>query len=236
VMPDHIRATLKSIYRYNYKRSLENHDNVERTFALNEEAAMVICDYGTAPRPRIPFPYFGEVMTGFEHSTAALMLYSGMIGEGLECIENIRARYDGEKRNPWDEAECGHHYARAMASWTGFVALSGFAYDGSQAAIVAVPRVPHEKFECFWSTGAGWGTFSYGPTGAKGSQLTIRVLAGKLECKSIEMSGAGAVTSVSSNGQEHAHTSHPKDERTVFRLVEPITLAEGNELKLEIHA
>ena len=236
VMPDHIRATLKSIYRYNYKRSLENHDNVERTFALNEEAAMVICDYGTAPRPRIPFPYFGEVMTGFEHSTAALMLYSGMIGEGLECIENIRARYDGEKRNPWDEAECGHHYARAMASWTGFVALSGFAYDGSQAAIVAVPRVPHEKFECFWSTGAGWGTFSYGPTGAKGSQLTIRVLAGKLDCKSIEMSGAGAVTSVSSNGQEHAHTSHPKDERTVFRLVEPITLAEGNELKLEIHA
>lgn len=66
---------------------------------------MVICDYGTSVRPRIPFPYFAEVMTGFEHSTAALMLYSDMVEEGVECIENIRARYDGEKRNPWDEAE-----------------------------------------------------------------------------------------------------------------------------------
>ncbi len=118
VSQEHVRATLQSIYKYNYKRSLDNHDNVERTFALNNEAAMVICDYATAPRPRIPFPYFAEVMTGFEHSTAALMLYSGMIDQGVESIGNIRSRYDGEKRNPWDEAECGHHYARAMASWT----------------------------------------------------------------------------------------------------------------------
>ncbi|MEA2260599.1 MAG: non-lysosomal glucosylceramidase, partial [Acidobacteriaceae bacterium] len=112
VSQEHVQATLQSIYKYNYKRSLDNHDNVERTFALNDEAAMVICDYATAPRPRIPFPYFAEVMTGFEHSTAALMLYSGMIDQGVESIGNIRSRYDGEKRNPWDEAECGHHYAR----------------------------------------------------------------------------------------------------------------------------
>ena len=112
-----------------------------RTFALNDEGALVICDYGTAPRPRIPFPYFAEVMTGFEYSTAVLMLYSGMIEQGLECIQNIRSRYDGEKRNPWDEAECGHHYARAMASWSGIVALSGFEYDGSQGAHCLLCRV-----------------------------------------------------------------------------------------------
>ncbi len=149
VAQEHVQSTLQSIYKYNYKRSLEEHDNVERTFALNDEAAMVICDYATASRPRIPFPYFAEVMTGFEHSTAALMLYSGMVEQGVESIRNIRSRYDGEKRNPWDEAECGHHYARAMASWTSVVALSGFHYDGPKASVVAVPRVPHERIRVF---------------------------------------------------------------------------------------
>src|SRR6202000_3422301 len=86
VSQDNVRTTLASIYKYNYKRNLEEHDNVERTFAVDDEAAMVICDYATAPRPRIPFPYFAEVMTGFEHSTAALMLYVGMVPQGLEAI------------------------------------------------------------------------------------------------------------------------------------------------------
>ena len=89
VAQEHVQSTLQSIYKYNYKRSLEGHDNVERTFALNDEAAMVICDYGTAPRPRIPFPYFAEVMTGFEHSTAALMMYCGMVEQGIESIRTF---------------------------------------------------------------------------------------------------------------------------------------------------
>ncbi len=161
VSEERMQKTLRSIYRYNYKRSLTEHNNVERTFALNDEAAMVICDYGKATRPRIPFPYFAEVMTGFEHSTAALMIYSGMVKEGVECIGNIRARYDGEKRNPWDEAECGHHYARAMASWTSLVATSGFHYDGETGHVVAVPAIDHTSFQSFWSTGTGWGTFAY---------------------------------------------------------------------------
>jgi len=139
ISPEHLGTALQSIYRYNYKRTLTDHDNVERTFALNDEAAMVICDYGKAPRPHIPFPYFAEVMTGFEYATAALMIGSGMRDESTECIRNVRARYDGEKRNPWDEAECGHHYARAMASWSSVVALSGFDYDGQNSAIVVLP-------------------------------------------------------------------------------------------------
>ena len=65
---------------------------------------MVICDYGKGKRPHIPFPYFAEAMTGFEYSTAAHMLYANMEPQGIECIRNIRNRYDGEKRNPWDEA------------------------------------------------------------------------------------------------------------------------------------
>jgi non-lysosomal glucosylceramidase len=236
VSPKNIRATLESIHRYNYKRSLADHDSVQRTYALNEEAAVVVCDYGKAVRPTIPFPYYAEAWTGLEYSTAALMFYSGMVAEGVEYIENLRARYDGEKRNPWDEAECGHHYARAMASWSGVVALSGFEYDGPRAAVVAVPRLPHQRFQCFWSTGTGWGTFSYNGAGTKGGRLSIKVLAGKLPCRSVEMTGSGATTSAAGNGQDHAHTVEQSNGRVVFRLKDLLILAEGNELSLEVHA
>ena len=64
-IPRHIRKTLESIYRYNYKRPLDDHDTVQRTFVLNDEAAMVICDYGKAKRPAIPFPYFAEACDRF---------------------------------------------------------------------------------------------------------------------------------------------------------------------------
>ncbi len=116
--PRNIRTALESIHRYNSRPSLVAHECVERTYALNDESALIVCDYTKPQRPRIPFPYYAEAWTGLEYPAAAHMLYAGMIREGLECVRNSRARYDGEKRNPWDEAECGHHYARAMSAWS----------------------------------------------------------------------------------------------------------------------
>lgn len=236
VQDSNVRKTLQSIYTYNYKRSLENHDNVERTFALNDEAAMVICDYVDSERPHIPFPYFAEVMTGFEHSTAVLMLCSGMIDQGLECIHNIRSRYDGEKRNPWDEAECGHHYARAMAAWSGVVALSGFQYDGAKAALLAIPRIAHSEFQSFWSTGTGWGTFSYKPASGSGSKFSLRVLYGTLELRSCHVSGKGASTSARYNGHSVAHSVQTAIGQSIFHIKDKVVLSENQEIQLEVHA
>lgn len=234
VSPAHVRAALRSIYRYNYKRTLVDHDNLARTFALNNEAAMVICDYADASRPRIPFPYFSEVMTGFEHSTAALMIYSGMVDEGVECIHNIRARYDGEKRNPWDEAECGHHYARAMASWSSFVALSGFQYDAAAASVAAIPRIPHQQFNCFWSTATGWGTFSYRQSGENRSHFVLEVVAGNLPCRSCDITGTGSSAAVRSDGKEYPCSTERGEGHTIVRFDRLIPLAEGNQLQIEL--
>jgi hypothetical protein len=211
VSRQHVRKTLESIYQYNYKRSLATHDTVQRTFALNDEAAMVICDYGKAERPKIPFPYYAEVMTGFEYSTAAHMLYAGMVREGIECIGNIRARYDGEKRNPWDEAECGHHYARAMAAWSGLLALSGFRYHGPTGAVVVAPRITQEPFRCFWATGTGWGTFSI-----EGGKLKLRAIAGSLSCRSCEVRSGG--------------------KSGTAKFDQPFVVGEGREMVVELHA
>jgi non-lysosomal glucosylceramidase len=81
------------------------------------------------------------------------MLYEGMEEEGLEVMKNIRERYNGSKRSPYDEAECGHHYARAMASWSSVLAMSGFHYSGVDKSIRFTERPGHY----FWSNGSAWG-------------------------------------------------------------------------------
>ena len=220
VAPDHIRRTLQSIYRYNYKRIMADHDNVQRTFALNDESALVICDYGKGTRPTVPFPYFAEVMTGFEYTAAMLMLANGMTREGLECIENIRKRYDGERRNPWDESECGPHYARAMAAWTAIPLLSGFRYRGPEKRLSIAPRVAG-PVRSFWSTGTGWGTFSL-----RADQLSITVDFGTLPVETVEGLQAATVTLA---GRPMAHQAIANG----VRLNEPATIAEGQELTLK---
>ncbi len=192
-----VRKTLESIYKYNHKRTLYAHDSVQRTFALNNESALVICDYAKAPRPTIPFPYFAEVMTGFEYSVATHMMYAGMVDKGVECVTNIRSRYDGRRRNPWDEAECGHHYARAMAAWSGILALSGFRCHAERGELSILPAVKKPRFTCFWSTAMAWGVFtqSVGPT-LLSTEVTVH--SGRLDVKScVVPTRAGTGTSYS---------------------------------------
>ncbi len=90
--PANIRTTLASIHRYNYRSSLERHDSVQRVYALNDEAAVLICDYGAAARPRIPFPYYAEAWTGIEYLFATQLLFSGKIDEGMRCYRECPAQ------------------------------------------------------------------------------------------------------------------------------------------------
>lgn len=154
-----MRKALTSIYQYNYRNGMQNAPSVERAFTLNDESALIMCDYSRGERPEIPFPYYSENFTGSEYAAAILMMNHGMVKEGVECIANIRARYDGEKANPWNEAEYGRHYARAMASWGSIPMLSGFRYNGILSELGIHPLIHKRAFRCFWSTPTAWGSF-----------------------------------------------------------------------------
>ena len=179
----HIRKTLASIYKYNYKRDLSRHASVQRVYALNDEAALVICDYTKGTLPEVPMPYYAEIMTGYEYSAAVLMLAHGMVNEGIECIANIRKRYDGEKANPYDETEYGRHYARAMASWAAIPVLSGFRYDARSRSMELAPRVHSHAFACLWSAPTAWGRFEIGS-----DRLKLSVAAGAIALKELAFS------------------------------------------------
>jgi uncharacterized protein (DUF608 family) len=149
---EHVRTTLVSIMKFNYKENFRDHFNCMRSYVLGDESALLMASY-PYERPENPFPYFTEVMTGFEYTAAVGMIYEGLEEEGLKCIRSIRERYDGRKRSPFNEAECGHHYARAMASWAAVLALGGFQYS----AVTGSMQFTARPGKYFWSNGSAWG-------------------------------------------------------------------------------
>ena len=113
---ENLRKTCESIMKWNFLPDFTRHFNNMRTYCAGKESGLLMCSW---PRGRLktPFPYFGEVMTGFEYVAAAEMVFQGMDTDAVKVVKAIRDRHDGLKRNPFNEPECGHNYARSMASW-----------------------------------------------------------------------------------------------------------------------
>ena len=88
-------------------------------------------------------------MCGFEYAAACLMLQEGMERQALEIVSAIRARYDGQKRNPWAEIECGGSYVRSLASYSLLLAYSGLIFDLPHQRMGFRPLKPGSYFFCF---------------------------------------------------------------------------------------
>jgi uncharacterized protein (DUF608 family) len=230
--PAKIRKALQAIYKYNHRSNLFEHDSVQRIYALNDEAAILICDYGKGARPKIPFPYYAEAWTGIEYLVAAQFIHAGMLREGLQTIEDVRRRFDGERRNPWDEPECGHHYARAMSAWSSIVALSGFHYHGTEKQITLMPKLSTRRFTSFWSSGTGWGVFFIGRDEGRAE---VKVTEGTLPLKSIRLGEAVRGTaSVTFNGGTLAHQAKKADGGMELTLDQAITVPAGGSLLIRL--
>lgn len=152
VEPELIRKALESVYRHNFLNPLGDHENLQRVYAVADEPGLILCSWPNGGRPYYPFVYSDEVWTGIEYQVASHLAFAGMRDEAVSIAAGIRKRYDGRRRNPWNEFECGSHYARAMASYGLLLALSGFRYD-------ACDRVAElaQDGRFFFSTPHGWG-------------------------------------------------------------------------------
>ena len=184
----HVRTALKSVYKYNYRSDLSNHPGLERTYALNDEGGVLVATYPLGNRPEIPFPYFGEVWTGMDYQFAATLAFAGMMPESLRVIESARERHDGERRNPWNEQECGHHYARALASWACFAGWSGFRYSAPERELSLMPRTRRQAFRCFWSVPSGWGSFTH-TLKPQEQRLSVQVAEGSIAVQRLAVNG-----------------------------------------------
>jgi non-lysosomal glucosylceramidase len=183
VKPENIRKTMQSIWKYNYVSNFGDHFNNMRSYALGNEAGLIITSYpDPSKRPEVPLSYAFEAWSGLEYTAAAGFLYEGMQDEAIKTMNNVRDRYDGLKRSPFNEEECGNHYARAMAAWSTILAYSKFNYSGVDQKF----SITSNPGRYFWSNGYAWGMAS-----VNGTELTIDVHHGNIPLKTLELKGAG---------------------------------------------
>ncbi|MCL2014881.1 MAG: non-lysosomal glucosylceramidase [Defluviitaleaceae bacterium] len=158
---DNVKSAVKSIFKYNFLEDFSDFNNVQRMYALNENAGLLLCSWPKGGRPEIPFVYSDEVWTGIEYQVASHLIYEGYVDEGLKIVAALRKRHDGTERSPWNEVECGHHYARSLASYGLLLALTGFHCDATAKKLRFKPAVGGgDNFKAFFCCPAGWGLYN----------------------------------------------------------------------------
>ena len=171
---------LLAVYKYNLKRDLSDHANPQRpTYALGREGGLLLCTWPRGGEPSLPFVYSNEVWTGVEYQVASHLMMMGHVEEGLEIVRTARDRYDGRVRNPFNEYECGHWYARALASYALLQGMTGVRYDAVEKSLYIEPSISGD-FRSFLCTTRGYGT-----VGVRDGEPFVEVKHGAIPCEKI---------------------------------------------------
>jgi uncharacterized protein (DUF608 family) len=181
--PLKIKSHLLAVHKYNLKKNLIDHANPQRPdYALGKEGGLLLCTWPKGGKLSLPFVYSDEVWTGIEYQVASHLILTGNVQAGLEIVRTCRERYDGRIRNPFNEYECGHWYARAMSSYGLLQALTGLRYDAVDKILYLDSRVG--DFTCFISTATGFGTVR-----ASKGRPSLKVFYGNIPLNKIIMNG-----------------------------------------------
>jgi len=199
------REALRSLWRYNFATDVGPYRAVHkdgRWFAMPGEAGLLMCTQPDGTDRDFKDPpgswtqvYLNECMNGFEHQAAGHMIWEGLVLEGLAVERAVHDRYDAAKRNPWNEIECGNHYARSMASFGVFLAACGYEYHGPKGSLGFAPRIHPEDFRAAFVTAEGWGSFSQ-KIDAAGHAAAVELKRGSLSLRTLALATSRAVATV----------------------------------------
>ncbi len=182
-----VASHLRAVHQYNLKTDLSDFANPQRpTYACGNEGGLLLCTWPKGGELSLPFVYSNEVWTGIEYQVASHLMRMGMLKEGLEVVRVCRDRYDGRVRNPFNEYECGHWYARAMSSYALLFGLTGARYDAVEKVLYIQPSVKGDFHAFFAASG------SYGTVGVKNGKGFYTPAEGTLDIKEIKYSSRPA--------------------------------------------
>ena len=234
-----VRAALASVWKYCWAPDVTAQNRAhppERWFLSPGDAGLFTC---TWPRSRHLGPkstrYRDEIWTGIEYQVAGHMAWEGMLTEALAICRAIHERYHPRRFNPWNEIECGDHYARALASWGVLLGLAGFEYHGPLGHLGFAPRLTPEDFRCAFTGAEGWGSLAQRRAGARQTN-TIEVAWGRLRVRRLAFElaeGAEAQSAqVRLTGRSLPATLRREGRRCVVELDAPVTVSAGQALEV----
>ncbi len=198
---DHVKKALASLWKYNFTPDVGAYRAAHkpgRWYAMAGEGGLIMCTWprGEGARVAKGFDYyFNECMTGFEYQVAWHMIWEGMVKEGLAIARAIHDRYHASRRNPWNEVECGDHYARAMASYGVFLAACGYEYHGPKGYLGFAPRLAPDNFRAALTTAEGWGTFAQRREGGVRT-ASVEIRWGRLRLRTLALAEGAKPTDV----------------------------------------
>jgi hypothetical protein len=176
--PAKVARHLRAVFRHNFRRDFSDHANPQRpAYAFGDEAGLLLCSWPKGGKLSLPFPYSDEVWTGIEYQVAAHLAMTGQVQEALTIVRAVRDRYDGRWRNPFNEYECGHWYARALSSYGLLQACSGARYDAVDRTMHLTPPRKGD-FRGFIATATGFGT-----VGVKRGKPFLAVKSGTIDVR-----------------------------------------------------
>ncbi len=237
-----VQSALRSIFKYNWRTDLIGFHQSPRVFCAETDKGMLIVTWPKGGRPPHVMLYSDEVWTGTEYQVAGHMIYEGLIEDAYAIIKGARDRYDGIPkpqlgRNPWNEIECGGHYARAMSSWSLFTGLSGFAYDGPNKSMRFTPRVTPKHFKSFFAAAEGWGSLLQ--TRGEGKQGNeIHVVEGQLVVNEIRLAPPAGLKQVVLGGDPVGQTTATvtaEPDGVLVKFDQPIVVKAGQTLTVVLY-
>jgi uncharacterized protein (DUF608 family) len=248
VLPEKETVTaLKSLWRYNFAPDAGGYHNTMgsgRWYAMPGEAGLLMCTFPRSDwdfqkasgkgKPNWAAGYFNECMNGFEHQVAGHMIWEGMTMEGLAIERAVHDRYHASRRNPWNEIECGDHYARSMASYGVYLAAGGFENHGPKQHIGFAPKLTPENFKCAFTSAEGWGSLSQKVEGGK-RKAEISVRWGKLKLKTVALESESAHSATILHQGKPVEVKLKRDgKRVLLTLKHSLEISAGEKIEITV--
>jgi hypothetical protein len=244
---ERVRTALGALWKYNWTPDVGPYRGAHRPgrwYAMPGEAGLIMCTWpkggeeGSGGKANPVFAaYFNECMNGFEYQAAGHMVWEGLVQEGLAVTRSVHDRYHASRRNPWNEVECGDHYARSMASYGVFTAVCGYEHHGPKGHLGFAPRLTPDDFRAAFTAAEGWGTFRQRREG-KSQGATLEVRWGRLRVRTLALdlpAGAAPAKVVVKDGEREVAAEHRLDgTRLLLTLSGEVVVPAGGSLQVLI--
>ncbi|MGH2481040.1 MAG: GH116 family glycosyl hydrolase, partial [Ktedonobacteraceae bacterium] len=228
---EHVKQTLRSIVSYNFRVGFRDFAHNYRIFADQDDAGLLLCTWPRGGRPEVPVRYCDEVWTGIEYQVGAHCIMEGMVEEGLKVLAALRVRYNGTRRNPYNEIECGDHYARAMAGWSVLEAISGFRYNAPQDTLAFAPAQETDEFRAPFITRDGWGTFIQSRQG-QSWQVLLTCTFGEVRLRYLRLNLPARQVRVRKGHETLACELHQQGKQLLLSFAQPVILTMDTTLEI----